>query len=133
MSPSQVLFDQLFIQSSEKLGYDTYASLPREGVPYPFVVIGNVHNLFVAHTDGITGRCSVDVHVFGDEESRATVDEMISRLVSIVTIRGDGYVFHSRLRECSSDIVADDSVPNTKLWHGYGTLVVDWFKNRSDN
>lgn len=132
MSPSQVLFDQLFIQSSEKLGYNTYDSLPRDDVPYPFVVIGSVHNLFIAHTDGITGRCSIDVHAFGDEGSRVLVDKMISNLMSLVSFSGDNYTFQSRLRESSSDIVSDTSVPNTKLWHGYGTLVVDWFKNRSD-
>lgn len=129
MSPSQVLFDQLFIQSSEKLGYDTYDSLPRDNAPYPFVVIGSVHNLFVAHTNGVTGSCSIDVHVFGDEESRAMVDDMLNSLMSVVAFSNDTYTFQSRLRENSSDIVSDTSVPNTKLWHGYGTLVFDWFKS----
>ena len=128
MSPSQVLFDQLFIQSSEKLGYDTYDSLPRDDTPYPFVVIGSVHNLFVAHTNGVTGSCSIDVHVFGDEESRSIVDDMLTSLMSVVAFSDDTYTFQSRLRENSSDIVSDTSVPNTKLWHGYGTLVFDWYK-----
>ena len=129
MSPSQVLFDQLFIQSSEKLGYDTYDSLPRDDTQYPFVVIGSVHNLFVAHTNGVTGSCSIDVHVFGDEESRARVDDMLTSLMSVVAFSDDTYTFQSRLRENSSDVVSDTSVPNTKLWHGYGTLVFDWFKS----
>lgn len=129
MSPSQVLFDQLFIQSSEKLGYDTYDSLPRDDTPYPFVVIGSVHNLFTAHTDGVTGSCSVDVHVFGDEESRAVVDEMLSNLMSLVSFSDGTYLFQTRFSHNSSDIVSDTSVPNTKLWHGYGTLVFDWFKS----
>lgn len=128
MSPSQELFDQMYIYSSEKLGYNTHDSLPREDEPYPFVVIGSVHNLFTAHTDGKTGRCSIDIHIFGDEESRALVDEMLTNLMSVLVIGGENYVFNGRLRENSSDIVSDNSVPNTMLWHGYGTLVFDWFK-----
>jgi hypothetical protein len=127
MSPGQELYDRLYIYS-EDLHYDTYDQLPKDGTSYPFVVIGDIENMFSNYKTEVGGRVAVTLNVWGTEFMRTDVDYMLEKLTSISTVATEHFKFTNRLNELQNQIISDTSVPNTRLLHGVSTLVFDWTK-----
>lgn len=126
MTPDQLIFDYIY-QLSLNSGYATYDHLPleSENVPYPFVLVGPVQTLPVTTKNAIQGQITANVDVWGDEESRFKVSQIMNDIFiqCMQPVRlGDTFV-RLRIDQYDNQIIQDTSVPNTVLNHGIMTLV----------
>lgn len=125
-SPQQELYDGLFI-FSQNLGYTTYDHLPMqsENAKYPFVVIGESQMIPGTYKTARSGRFTQTIHVWGGEEMRLVVSDMVDEFVWIGNRLATQYDFVSRVSLGDVQLMQDTSVPNTVLNHGIVTLVFD--------
>lgn len=125
-SPQQELYDQIYI-ASEDLGFNTYDHLPMqtENAEYPFVIIGENQLIPLNLKTAIGGQLNQTIHVWGDEDMRFTVADILNQLVQLgyQTIQTEHFRFVGRIGRQDSQIMQDTSVPNTVLNHGILTLV----------
>ena len=118
MSPSQVLFDQLFIQSSEKLGYDTYDSLPRDDTPYPFVYLGNVQQIDDTKKDAVFGDVYLTIHVWSNTpKKRGDVSMLMLQIKNICRALYSTENFTWHFIRANQQILPDNTT-KTPLLHG---------------
>lgn len=122
------LFNRVFEYSQMVIGYDTYDSLPMDDVEYPFIVLGNMENIPKNLKTDLSGRTTITVHVWGNNDMRLEVAKALEKFSSLKEIESDNFEFKTRFNENSTQILNDTSVANTVLIHGIATLVFDWFK-----
>ena len=125
-SPQQELYDQIYI-ASEDLGFNTYDHLPMqtENAEYPFVIVGENQLIPLNLKTAIGGQLNQTIHVWGDEDMRFTVADILNQLAQLgyQTIQTEHFRFVGRIGRQDSQIMQDTSVPNTVLNHGILTLV----------
>lgn len=122
------LFNRVFEYSQMVIGYDTYDSLPIDDVEYPFIVLDNMENIPKNLKTDLSGRTTITVHVWGNNDMRLEVAKALEKLSSLKEIESDNFEFKTRFNENSTQILNDTSVANTVLIHGIATLVFDWFR-----
>lgn len=123
MAPQTELYDALFM-ASESLGFKTFQFLPKPDTVYPFVVMNSIQTLKVSLKTALQARFIVTIHFWGDEESWNEIIQMME-LLNRTARKGfvtDSYRFTARVQDFDSQILVDDSVPNTMLNHGLLTL-----------
>lgn len=120
-SPEQALYDYVGTWSVNA-GYDTYDHQPMESenASYPFVRIGDVNTVLTPNKTSLGATINLTINVWGSEEQRLVVDEITNRflLLASQTLIADGYRFKGIMRGSSSQILKDNSLPNTVLNHG---------------
>ncbi len=125
-SPQQELYDQIYI-ASEDLGFNTYDHLPMqtENAEYPFVIVGENQLIPLNLKTAIGGQLNQTIHVWGDEDMRFTVADILNQLAQLgyQTIQTEHFRFVGRIGRQDCQIMQDTSVPNTVLNHGILTLV----------
>lgn len=119
------LFNCLFSFCSDQ-GWDIYPTPPNDKAKYPFVVIDNVENIPQNLKTKVFGRCSITIHVWGNEDMRLEVNNILDKLTNLNVLKTDHYSFQNRFNEDQSQILNDTSVESTDLIHGIQTLVFDW-------
>lgn len=124
--PDQELFDYIY-SASQEMGFDTYDHLPMqsENVEYPFVNIGDVHQLNIANKTAIGAELHITLNVWGNAESRFVVSQMSEELAELANrvLITDHFRFVGRPSRTDKQILTDTSVPDTVLKHGIVTLV----------
>lgn len=123
MNPHMELYNALFIRSQE-LGFDTYDHLPLDGenAPYPFVVVGEMQTVKSATKTALQAEFYITCHVWGREEQRLKVSQMMAQLDDVQLLYGKHYTFVQIFRDTDQQMMQDTSVPNTVLNHGVITL-----------
>ena len=122
------LFNRVFEYSQIVIGYDTYDSLPMDNVKYPFIVLDNIENIPKNLKTDLSGRTTITVHVWGNNDMRLEVAKALEKFSSLKEIESDNFEFKTRFNENSTQILNDTSVANTVLIHGIAILVFDWFR-----
>lgn len=123
MNPQQELYDALFIRSQD-LGFDTYDHLPLEGepAPYPFVVVGETQTVKSATKTALQAEFYITCHVWGSEEQRLRVSQMMAQLDAAQILHSKHYAFVQQFNDTDQQQLQDTSVKNTVLNHGVITL-----------
>ena len=120
-SPEQSLYDYVGSWSVDA-GYDTYDHQPMESenASYPFVRIGDTNTVLTPNKTSIGATINLTVNVWGNEEQRLVVDEITNRFLLLASsvLTTNDYRFKGIMRGSSSQIIKDNSVPNTVLNHG---------------
>lgn len=123
----QLIFDEIFKQASQKLGYQTYFSLPDLNVSYPFVVMGETQLIPKPTKSGIVGTVSLTIHVWGADGNRIQVSNMISELYRVsASIERIGTVYFNMDLTSGSTILHDNSTQED-LIHGILDLSFDFY------
>ena len=122
-SITQELYDTIYF-NLEKMNYTVYEKLPEEDVPYPFIVMGPIHKRHRNLKTAIGVICDVDIDVWGDSESRFSVDSIIDEIDSVTRINNDNWSFIKRVNESDCQILHDNSTDHDLL-HGVMSLVFE--------
>ena len=120
------LYDYIFNQC-EAMGFDTWDHLPleSENAPYPFVIVGEQQKTPSITKQTVGGTIYVTVHVWGSRHQQDKVDQMankIERLTYNPAFRTDHYFFTGRPGLIDNQMMIDDSIANTLLWHDVLTM-----------
>lgn len=121
--PEQELYDKIF-EACQNFGYRTYDYLPGGETPYPFVELGNTQQATLNYKQVKGGLFSQTVHVWGSQEQRYEVAQMLERINGLVdgTLLTDHFRFVGRSNRSDIQIMNDTSVPDAVLKHGVITL-----------
>jgi predicted component of type VI protein secretion system len=122
------LFNRVFEYSQMIIGYDTYDSLPMNDVDYPFIVLDNMENIPQNLKTNLSGRTTITVHVWGNNDMRYEVAKALDNFLNLREFESDNFKFETRFNDSTTQILNDTSVANTVLIHGIATLVFDWFR-----
>lgn len=122
------LFNRVFEYSQMVIRYDTYDSLPMNDVDYPFIVLDNMENIPQNLKTNLSGRTTITVHVWGNNDMRYEVAKALDSFFNLREIESDNFKFETRFNDSTTQILNDTSVANTVLIHGIATLVFDWFR-----
>lgn len=120
-SPQQDLFSELLIRLRKEFGtgrvYDGF--LPQEGTPYPFIYLGDNHQIDdFGNKMQILGEVRQTIDVYMDNpKKRGTLSDYLDRIVE--TARGIGQTSSYRWRISSVDQqIFPDTTTATPLVHG---------------
>lgn len=118
MDPQQELFTQLRTMLKAK-GYDVYDSgLPPEGVPYPFIYLGESTQDDDANKTAVFGRVSQRIHVWhNDPERRGSLSQILANCKMSCRALGRTKNFKWSVESVSQNILADDTT-SEPLLHG---------------
>lgn len=120
MEPQQNIFTTL-LQRLRATCYDVYdGMLPPEGVPYPFIYLGEAQTVDVPRKGTIQGEVYQTIHVWhNNPRQRGRVSRMLGDIKTICRDieNSSGWL----LAECSDQILPDDTT-NEPLMHGIVTL-----------
>lgn len=126
MSAMSELYEYIFAKCEEK-GFDTWDHLPldSENAPYPFVVVGEQQKTPSVTKLTVGGTIYVTVHIWGSRHQRDKVDQIatqIERLTYNPAFRTAHHFFTGRPGLIDNQIMIDDTIANTLLWHGVITM-----------
>lgn len=87
---------------------------------YPFVVVGDIQVVPNMTKTSLNGNVIITIDVWGDDEQRLTVSDMVERFfhAAIGTICTEHYHFYGRANEQSKELTQDQSVPNAVFNRG---------------
>lgn len=118
-TPNQGLYDALFILS-ESLNYQTYAFLPKQGAPYPFVVIQDISDAPDLGKVHSIGMLEARIDIFGSGENRLQVSTMAQNLFNLGWILDEGR--YRMMRNQSNIQILQDQTTDENLWRSILTL-----------
>ena len=115
--PEQQIHDELF-RIIDELGYKVYTYLPRENVPYPFLVIGDTVLLPRPTKSFLIGEVAITLHVWSNMGNRKQVSDIINHLMrEFSKIRKINNTRWFMKLSSDSRIMSDNST-NELLYHG---------------
>ena len=120
------LYEYIF-KKCEEMGFDTWDHLPldSEDAPYPFVIVGEQQKTPSITKLSVGGTFYVTVHIWGSRQQRKQVHQMaaqVERLTYNPAFRTEHYLFTGRPGLVDNQIMIDDTIENTLLWHGVITM-----------
>lgn len=126
MTPTSELYNYIF-DACEKMGYDTYDHLPleSENAKYPFVVCGEQQQTNTVTTTSINSTIYMTVHVWGSRRQHDDVSKMMANIATLSydpAVRTKHYFFAGKPNLIDNQIMIDDTIANTLLWHGVITM-----------
>lgn len=126
MSALDELFNYVGDQCN-RWGYDTWDHLPldSENAKYPFVIVGEQQSTLSVTKTSLGETLYLTVHIWGSRHQRQVVDEMKARITSLTynpAFKTAHYFFAGRPGLVENQMMIDDSVANTLLWHGVITM-----------
>lgn len=126
MTPTNELYNYIF-DACEKMGYDTYDHLPleSENAKYPFVVCGEQQQTNTVTTTSINSTIYMTVHVWGSRRQRDNVAKMMANVAALSydpALRTEHHFFTGKPNLIDNQIMIDDTIANTLLWHGVITM-----------
>ncbi|OYS79008.1 hypothetical protein CBG04_07960 [Limosilactobacillus reuteri] len=126
MTPTNELYNYIF-DACEKMGYDTYDHLPleSENAKYPFVVCGEQQQTNTVTTTSINSTIYMTVHVWGSRRQRDNVAKMMANVATLSydpALRTEHHFFTGKPNLIDNQIMIDDTIANTLLWHGVITM-----------
>ncbi len=118
MDPQQELFTQLLLKIQEQ-GYDVYdGELPAEGTAYPFVYLGESHQIDMTNKMAVFGQVNQTIHVWNNNpQNRGTVSGILLEIKQICREMRNTDNFLWCLKNMEQRILPDDTV-KTPLLHG---------------
>lgn len=116
--PDQQLHDEMF-KRVMALGIRVFEFLPKEGTPYPFVVMGDTHLLPQATKTHLYGRCTTTLHLWADPNNRKQVSDMIGNIMAEASRikQIERTQWSMIISESDSQILKDNSTSES-LYHG---------------
>lgn len=129
ITATQELYDAIYF-NLEKLGYVVYETLPPENVSYPFVVMGEIQKQSSNYKTAIGVTVNINIDVWGDSESRFSVDTMMNEIDSVTSVTTNHYEFIKRINESDAQLLHDNSTDKDLL---HGILNLTFQMNRKDN
>lgn len=118
IDPQQELFTQLKL-NIEALGYDVYDGfLPTADTPYPFVYLGDVHQVDDANKTAVFGNVYITIHIWhNNPKQRGTVSKMMLDIKTVCRKLGHTSNFAWMLRNVNARIFPDKTTKQPLL-HG---------------
>lgn len=118
MDPQQELFTKLLTEI-KALGYDVYDGfLPPDNTPYPFVYLGDSHQLDDANKTAVFGSVHQTIHVWSDSpKRRGTVSKMLLAIKNVCRRLEHTENFAWGVRNANQRIISDTTT-NQPLLHG---------------
>lgn len=115
--PDQQLHDELIKRASD-LGIKAYPFLPKEGTPYPFMVVSYTQIIPSPTKTKLIGMVSARVDIWGDINDRKLVSDWIGKLMrEFSTIKQIGNTSWSMDLTSPTEILKDNSMTEM-LYHG---------------
>lgn len=126
MSAQAEIYDYIF-KACETFGYDTYDHLPleSENAKYPFVVCGEQQQTNTVTTTSINSTIYMTVHVWGSRRQHDDVSKMMANVAALSydpALRTEHHFFTGKPNLIDNQIMIDDTIANTLLWHGVITM-----------
>lgn len=119
--PDQEVYDEVF-RALSGLGLTVYNHLPKLGVSYPFVVMGNSQLLPLPTKSFLIGRVRLDVHIWASVDNRKWVSDTLAQvLLACSQIKAVGRRQWFFDRTSPTEIIKDDSTDDM-LYHGVAEL-----------
>lgn len=115
MTETQELYDTIYLNLEKK--YVVYESLPDENAPYPFIVLGEIQKINSNYKTALGTRINITIDVWGDSESRFSVDSIINDIESVRRVITKHYQFEKRIGDSDSQLLHDNST-SVDLLHG---------------
>lgn len=118
MDPQQELFTIMLLKIQE-LGYDVYdGELPSKGAPYPFIYLGDSHQIDVSNKTAVFGKVYQTIHVWNNNpRQRGTVSSMLLEIKRMCRSIRDTDNFLWCLENMEQRILPDDTA-KLPLLHG---------------
>ena len=108
-APDQAIYDLVYARA-KKLGYTVYTHTPPEGVPYPFVRMGETYLFPRATKTRLFGRVVQTVSIWGSYIDRKLVSDMACSLIKDLSRSNlviDGTKFTLRFEATTTDLLPD--------------------------
>lgn len=126
MSALGELYDYV-ASKCESWGYDTWDHLPldSENAKYPFVIIGERQSTLSITKNSVGETLYITAHVWGSRRQREVVEAITAHITSLTynsAFRTKHYFYSGRPGLVDNQIMIDDSIANTLLWHGVITM-----------
>lgn len=122
MTATQELYDTIYFNLEK--AYVVYEALPQEEVQYPFIVLGEIQQINSNYKTAIGKTLTITIDVWGDTDSRFSVDSMMNDINSITNITTENFHFVKRINESDSQILHDNST-DRDLIHGILNLTFE--------
>lgn len=111
----------------EGWGFDTWDHLPldSENAKYPFVIVGEQQSTPSITKTSAGETCYITVHIWGSRHQQQKVDWMKERIASLTynpAFRAEHYFFSGKPGLIDNQMMVDDTIANTLLWHGVITM-----------
>lgn len=116
MTITQELYNTIYFNLN-KMGYPIFETLPQGEVPYPFIVMGALHKRHRNLKTAIRILIDVNIDVWGNSESRFSVDDIVNEIDSVTTVETEHWQFIKRINESDCQILHDNST-HADLLHG---------------
>lgn len=116
MEPQQQLFTRLR-KALPELGYDVYdGDLPPDGVPYPFIYLGENETIDSLRKDAVQGTVYQTIHVYSNDiRRRGTMSHILFAVKTVLRqIEADGGWC---MESCNTQIMPDTTT-SEPLLHG---------------
>ena len=118
MDAQQELFTAIKLALEEK-GYAVYdGALPPVNTPYPFIYLGDFHQLDTERKNAVTGTVYPMIHVWHNQYTqRGTVSQMLLDIKTVCRTLQRTTNFAWLIRNVNTRIIADKTT-KTPLLHG---------------
>lgn len=127
MTETQELYDTIYFNLEQK--YVVYETLPDENASYPFVVLGEIQKINSNWKTALGTQITLTIDVWGDSDSRFSVDSIMSDIESVRRVITKHYTFTKRIADSDSQLLHDDSTEQDLL---HGIITLTFALNRKD-
>lgn len=124
-SPELALFNAVFSYVQSRVCERVYDTPPDKQTACPFVTLGTEQTTSTENKSNVDKRLFLTVHIWATTDQRQELELIRAKLVNLTKIRTTGWRFIARPDEETSDMIIDETVPNTQFLHGTITLVYD--------
>ncbi len=115
MTVTQELYDAIYFNLEKN--YVVYESLPDSSATYPFVVLGEMQQTKSNFKTALGTRINLTIDVWGDRESRFSVDAIMNDIEKVSRVVTKHYYFVKRIDDSDSQLLHDNST-DVDLLHG---------------
>lgn len=127
MTETQELYDTIYFNLEQK--YVVYETLPDENASYPFVVLGEIQKINSNWKTALGTQITLTIDVWGDSESRFSVDAIMNDIESVGRVITKHYTFVKRVADSDSQLLHDNSTEKDLL---HGVITLTFSLNRKD-
>lgn len=124
-SPELALFNAVFSYAQSRVCERVYDTPPDEQAACPFITLGTEQTTSTENKSNTAKRLFLTVHIWATTDQRQELELIRAKLVNLTEIRAEGWRFIARPDEETSDMIIDETVPNSVFLHGTVTLVYD--------
>lgn len=125
ISPELALFNAVFSYAQSRVCERVYDTPPDKQAARPFVTLGTEQTTSTENKSDVAKRLFLTIHIWATTDQRQELELIRAKLVNLTKIRAAGWSFIARPDEETSDMIIDETVPNTQFLHGTVTLVYD--------